>query len=215
MVADPPRARSASGVHVLPVLGDRRCHECGDATPDGRSTRGPGLPNLQPNLLVAEGLPRVTSRAVNRRPLGAALQNDRQHYSDPSRPPPCLAPLIPPSPTPSVTTSIIRRLPSSSLLEFLPLSVNLLLPVLAPPLLLLQLLVPVSRPLYPVVGGEGSGNWDPLQNLDHDSPGGWGKDSRFRGLVQLRVPTRVPNRVPTNVPKRGGTLFGIQDQSAY
>ncbi len=34
------------------------------------------------------------------------------------------------------------------------------------------LLVPVSRPLYRVVAGEGSGNWDPFQNLDHDSPAG-------------------------------------------
>jgi hypothetical protein len=59
-------------------------------------------------------------------------------------------------------------------------------------------------------GRHRSGNWDPLQDVDHDSPAGWGKDRRFRDLDQLRVPIRVPTRVPTKVPKRHGTLLGTE-----
>ena len=56
-----------------------------------------------------------------------------------------------------------HHLPSSPFL--FPLLSPFTLPLLAPPLLSFPLLpVPVSRPLYPVVGGEGSGNWDRLQS---------------------------------------------------
>jgi hypothetical protein len=72
--------------------------------------------------------------------------------------------------------------------------------------------VPVSQPLSPVVGGEGSGNWDPPHYLDPRRSTGWGKDSRFAELDQIWVPDEVPGRVPMKVPERSGTPHGTCSQ---
>jgi hypothetical protein len=82
------------------------------------------------------------------------------------------------------------------------------------PLLLLSNSGPSFPTPLPVVAGEGSGNWNPLHDLDQRSPTGWGKDTRFGDLRLLRVPTGVPSRVPTMVPKRDGTLLGTRRQGA-
>ncbi len=94
----------------------------------------------------------------------------------------------------------------------LPLSVNLLLPALAPPLLLLSTTGPSFPTPLPSGCGRGVGKLGPVPEPRSRLACRWGKDRRFHSLDQLSVPTRVPNRVPSKVPKRDVTLLGTQSQ---
>jgi len=113
-------------------------------------------------------------------------------------PPP---PNSPPLPTPPTVINITRP-PTLSDSFLSPSTISSL--SLPHPFFHHLLPVPVSRTLYPVVGGEGSGNWDRLQSsiATRLRVGQGQASSRVRSL---RVPTRMPTEVPSRVPNRHGT----------
>jgi hypothetical protein len=163
------------------------------------------LPPTRSSLLVTD-LPSLCPRSRAPRVLSPLLLLE---------PPPSLTPYPRPAPTPPLTQTSLNC-PSLSLrFHLLFPSTSLSSCPCLTPFFSFPLLVPVSRPLYPVVGGEGSGNWDPLRYLDHYSPAGWDKDKRSRELDHFRVPARVPNRVPSRVPMRHGTPVGTRRPGAY